>query len=402
MISIPTTFSDENENYITMLPLRRFAKERQCQYFQSSMTREKIISGLIDFANISKENEEIILNWIDHTVKEGIKDIYVKKFSTFPRLIDKINNWPATDKAFSKSLLNKYNRHFCGNPYSTNLTMVKYEFDGEQTITFYFCKMIQALAKEKSIVSRWYPVIVEVYVLDGYIIGRAKPKSTMFKYAGVDFDIENAEKTSTENEIYGAIEFVKELLGIETLKRQEACEIFRKKIYNILSKYTETPIEIEDLMQAAEQNIKKIGKVIRKDVCDLEEKYEADIISDLCNMVEKYYSISYPNKTIFTKNRDAYPLLIEATDEEESKIEQTAGLQEPLQSKAIFFDNKKMLQKSNLCDCIKMRYYRKNTLYTSETFDVKIEAKKDYCRLKIGEFVMEEDIKNVLLSIINS
>ena len=48
MISIPTTFSDENENYITMLPLRRFAKERQCQYFQSSMTREKIISGLID------------------------------------------------------------------------------------------------------------------------------------------------------------------------------------------------------------------------------------------------------------------------------------------------------------------------------------------------------------------
>ena len=49
-----------------------------------------------------------------------------------------------------------------------------------------------------------------------------------------------------------------------------------------------------------------------------------------------------------------------------------------------------------------MRYYRKNTLYTSETFDVKIEAKKDYCRLKIGEFVMEEDIKNVLLSIINS
>ena len=55
-------------------------------------------------------------------------------------------------------------------------------------------------------------------------------------------------------------------------------------------------MKLEDLMQAAEQNIKKIGKVIRKDVCDLEEKYEADIISHLCNMVEKYYSISYHNK----------------------------------------------------------------------------------------------------------
>lgn len=55
----------------------------------------------------------------------------------------------------------------------------------------------------------------------------------------------------------------------------------------MLEKYTQTPKEILELM---------------------DEK------SSVLNMIEKYFSISYPDKKIFTKDRDAYPLKLNATD----------------------------------------------------------------------------------------
>ena len=107
-------------------------------------------------------------------------------------------------------------------------------------------------------------------------------------------------------------------------------------------------------------------------------------------------------KQIFIKDREAYPLKLNATDEEDSKVEQTAALEEPLQSKAIFFDNKKMLQKSRACDGVTFMFARLNTMYCSRQFKVKIVVNKDYCMLKFTEYTMEEDIIHVLFSLIGT
>lgn len=90
-----------------------------------------------------------------------------------------------------------------------------------------------------------------------------------------------------------------------------------------------------------------------------------------------------------------------ATDEEDSKVEQTAALEEPLQSKAIFFDNKKMLQKSQACDGVTFMFAR-DKMYCSKQFKVKIVVNKDYCILKFTEYTMEEDIIHVLFSLIGT
>ncbi|MBR3807877.1 MAG: hypothetical protein IKJ15_05850 [Lachnospiraceae bacterium] len=140
---------------------------------------------------------------------------------------------------------------------------------------------------------------------------------------------------------------------------------------------------------------------VMHDICNLRGVYENDVRSNVLNMVEKYFSISYPDKKIFIRNREAYPLKLNATDEEESKVEQTAALEEPLQSKAIFFDNKKMLQKSQACDGVTFMFAR-NMMYCAKQFKVKIVVNKDYCVLKFTEYTMEEDIIHVLFSLIDT
>ena len=95
-------------------------------------------------------------------------------------------------------------------------------------------------------------------------------------------------------------------------------------------------------------------------------------------------------------------LKLNATDEEDSKVEQTAALETPLQSKAIFFDNKKMLQKSQSCDGVSFMFNRINTLYCTRQFKVKIVIYKDFCTLKFTEYTMEEDIIHVLFSFIGT
>ena len=108
------------------------------------------------------------------------------------------------------------------------------------------------------------------------------------------------------------------------------------------------------------------------------------------------------NKDIFIKDRVAYPVKLSATDEEESKVEQTAAAYEPLQTKALFFDNKKMLYKNRSCDGIMLRWKRSCQMsgQTSQ-FTVKMSMNaKGLCIFKFAEYTAKEDIENVIFSII--
>ncbi len=217
-----------------------------------------------------------------------------------------------------------------------------------------------------------------------------------------NFEINSADSTKAEKEMNEAISIVCNWFDIKTLSSTSAGKKFKTNLYHMLNKYTQTPSEIKELMDSKKEEVEKIVDIIMNDICKLPNRYKSDVQSSILNMVEKYFSISFPNKSIFTKERDAYPLKLNATDNEDSKVEQTAALEEPLQSKAIFFDNKKMLQQSESCDGITFIVNRKNTLYCSKKFRVKILIKSDHCTIKFTEYTMEEDIINVLFSLIDT
>lgn len=82
-------------------------------------------------------------------------------------------------------------------------------------------------------------------------------------------------------------------------------------------------------------------------------------------------------------------------------MEQATGTEEPLQSRAIFFDNKKMMQKSRLCDGVVFVFNRRNPTKYNPNFKVTIITNKDYCTLKFTEYIKEEDIQYVLFSVID-
>lgn len=78
MFSVPYTFANEDESYITMPALKRFAKEKKKEDLKTTVDRLQLIQDIENYANQSLEKEEEVLDWLDQVLVEGIKDVQVK------------------------------------------------------------------------------------------------------------------------------------------------------------------------------------------------------------------------------------------------------------------------------------------------------------------------------------
>lgn len=404
MFSVPYTFANEDESYITVPALKRFAREKKKEDLKTTVDRPQLIQDIENYANQSPEKEEEVLDWLDQVLVEGIKDVQIKLIDDESFTASFINQDEFVEKVLEPLILNKTNRHL-NKGYTASLGVFRYEITNESVfgrrIRLYMGKLLCTFDKKHGAATVPYPIAVDVYCDAGIIVSRAKSKSGLYKYEE-DFVLEKATPTKSEKETASAIKWVAEKLVLDTRKSFEAETVFKSQLYNMLEKYTKTPTEIIDLMNAKKTEIDGVVEAVMHQICNLRTAYREDVKSNVLNMVEKYFSISYPNKQIFIKDREAYPLKLNATDEEDSKVEQTAALEEPLQSKAIFFDNKKMLQKSRACDGVTFMFARLNTMYCSRQFKVKVVVNKDYCMLKFTEYTMEEDIIHVLFSLIGA
>lgn len=404
MFSVPYTFANEDESYITVPALKRFAREKKKEDLKTTVDRPQLIQDIENYANQSPEKEEEVLDWLDQVLVEGIKDVQIKLIDDESFTASFVNQDEFVEKVLEPLIVNKTNRHL-NKGYTDSLGVFRYEITNESVfgrrIRLYMGKLLCTFDKKHGAATVPYPIAVDVYCDAGMIVARAKSKSGLYKYEE-NFVLEKATPTKSEKETASAIKWVAEKLVLNTRKSFETETVFKSQLYNMLEKYTKTPTEIIDLMNAKKTEIDGVVETVMYQICNLRTAYREDVKSNVLNMVEKYFSISYPNKQIFIKDREAYPLKLNATDEEDSKVEQTAALEEPLQSKAIFFDNKKMLQKSRACDGVTFMFARLNTMYCSRQFKVKVVVNKDYCMLKFTEYTMEEDIIHVLFSLIGA
>ncbi len=404
MFSIPYTFANEDESYITIPALKRFAREKKKEDLKTTLDRPQLIQDIENYANQSPEKEEEVLDWLDHVLIEGIKDVQIKLIDDESFTTAFLNEDEYVEQIVEPLLVNVNNRHL-NKGYSSDLSLFRYEISNEdeygRRIRLYMGRLLCTFDKKHGAATVPYPIAVDVYCDMGIIVSRAKSKSGLYKYVD-EFVLEQAIPTKSEKETATAIKWVCEKLAIGTKKSFEAETVFKSRLYYMLERYTQTPSEIIELINQKTSEIDGIVDSVMHQICNLKRAYEEDVRSNVLNMVEKYFSISYPDKQIFIKDREAYPLKLNATDEEDSKVEQTAALEEPLQSKAIFFDNKKMLQKSQACDGVTFMFARINTMYCSKQFKVKIVVNKDYCILKFTEYTMEEDIIHVLFSLIGT
>lgn len=77
MLNIPASFKNNGEDYITLPVIQRFIKDNKIDCLTLTR-REKYLDKIIEFGNECEENKDIVLNWIDNTIQEGIKDIHIR------------------------------------------------------------------------------------------------------------------------------------------------------------------------------------------------------------------------------------------------------------------------------------------------------------------------------------
>lgn len=184
MFSIPHIFANENENYITLPALKRFAKEKRKNDLKTTVDRAEIISDIEKYAQISAENEEIVSEWLDQVIIEGIKDVQIKY----------LNLEYQTDLLFDDEYLQKKlelllkpgeKRHLTGL-YTKELKLFRYQIvqhsSKGRSIKLYLGKLLCTFDKNTRIATTSpYPIFVEIYVDQGIIVTRAKSKSGLFK-----------------------------------------------------------------------------------------------------------------------------------------------------------------------------------------------------------------------------
>ncbi|MCQ5384288.1 hypothetical protein NO348_05610 [Hungatella hathewayi] len=404
MLILPSVFKNDNEDYLTSIEIKKFLKIHG-EKVTFSEGRMEVVEKLINYANLSEENVEKVQDWVDKTTKEGIKYIYIKKVNK------NSPGWNLVKSGVITALLNELlekieNKHLCNSMdfYEKDAKLIRadiLESEHGEVISLYFCKKIHIYDRTKIAKESLYPVYVDIYTEHEIVVVRGKSKSGMYIYRDEGFDYDVSKSTEVSKCVGEIFNYISDKLGIWYVNSRDVNIYFRQKFYNLLNKYTDTPEIIKDKMSEKSMETSGIINFFVENICNLDDKYKVDVEKDIINLVEKYFSISYPEKNIFKEGRDAFPLKIIATDEEDSHLEQATGTEEPLQSRAIFFDNKKMMQKSRLCDGVVFVFNRRNPTKYNPNFKVTIITNKDYCTLKFTEYIKEEDIQYVLFSVID-
>ena len=412
-MELPSTYYNNNEDYITIPAIKQFIANHPGKNFKTSYPREELLEQILSYADTDANKEEEVLQWVDKSIQEGIKDIFLEHCQISDRIRVSFKSKDSINDYLCHIMTPGFNKHICQNKYTNNFALISAVLLSDEIgkkIQFVFCKRLRVHDKIKmrtKVVD--YPVTAEYYIDSEWLLIKAKPRSNLYIYDDNAFDIETAISTTTEKQIQEVRTIIMEKLDLEEGDKHTRSNHLRTQVFYLLHNYTNTPQQIASVLSHNDSIILNITSTIsnlcnQQNDCNIPEKMITDIQDDINNIVEKYLSINWTDKSIFIKDREAYPIKLSATDEEESKVEQSAALTEPLQTKALFFDNKKMLYKSEMCDGVVLQWKRKNPKYfTTDSFKVKISVNtKGVCVFKFSEYTSQEDIENVVFTLIQS
>ncbi|HAT4103733.1 TPA: hypothetical protein I9Z31_001136 [Clostridium perfringens] len=419
---IPLCFSHVNEDYLVVPKLKQFCNEKGIKKDDGLNLIEKyeLIKSLEKYYNKDEKTKSEVAVFLDECLKEGIKRIIVGEIEGC-RELKKVKN---LDEFLidSFSVYNKTNTNviLAHNDENINLCGFNFEKDKESNLKKIELKFTVLLREQKSRKSNFntiiYPIFVTIDVENGYIIGRAKSKSGLYRKVflgenenyidefGNDLTVGKSTDCiklveETFNLITSKINFIKILKGFDTVDN------FKRRIHKLIDQCTKTPEEIEKKLENEEKIINLFVKdFFSRHNIDFFENSNFEIASDDIRIfMEKYLSINEINKDIFTKDRYGYPIKIGATDSELSSVEEVSSDETPLQCTSIFFDNKKILNREQRCDYVKFIFNRSKFKYfTNEKFIVNIEIKRGFLHLDFKQYTLEEDIENVLSRIIRN
>lgn len=397
----------KTDDYIQNPRLKKFCKDYSLGSFS---LKEEGLAKIEEFSNSSLENQSIVNKWLDEVAKEGIKYSFIKKINKQDGLFKGELFWKDFIKReFGTRKVLRINEA----TYSTSLNIQFIEYVKNETgVTKVFMNLglfvyeVKRNADDSIMTDKIiYPVFVEINVDKNTIEIRLKSKSSIRKIkkeVGL-YEERVGERISVEIFAEDVVRFLKNKLGFDEEGIDTSKDSFYKSYYKVLEAQTKTPQVVIDKIQTKEKETEDFAKKIFADLGLNVANYLGKAKVDLLIWLEKFISLSEPDKTIFINDRDGYPIKLIATDSEDTRVEETSAKAEPLQTKESYFDHKKILQREKVCDGISMAFKRKDsTYYGNLPYLAVMYYKRGFGIVKFPEYVEEGDIQNVLSRIIEN
>lgn len=405
MSIIPEFYKSKNEDYITIPVLKKFIKESiGTQRNISSLNKEDCWKNVESFAEESEHNKELVFSWIDNIMGEGIQESYIYSRICEPTVTALISNEKAFEGFITKYLSFHVNCHLCDHTYNSDLSLVRATLENGKNdfVRLLFCKKLYYRETKNSnvIKSIYYPIVSEYYYKSGWLVIKAKSKSNIYEYTDVFSD--TTPPTSPKKQIESALARVEQIFAIHGDDKKKDSHNLKIKVFKFLDSLVKTPYEIQEILDSLSEQMDSISDNIAE-FCSVNDGKINDVKEDIKNLFEKHISINYSDINVFKKGKVAYPIRLSATDEEETKVETTAGRNEPLQTKAAFFDSKKTLYNQQSCERLTLMWKRKSQdLFSEDYIPVKIKVGiSGECVISFRKFTAKEDIDDVIWAIVN-
>lgn len=398
MLNIPHYLQEDD--YLQIPIIKRFVKENG---IQSQDTKADYINSITEFANKNEQNEQLVEKWLVKIAKEGTKEICYKKVHNIPEIyknVDILRNkiMEIFPNCPNKNIVNYNNTEIS--------TMIGYEIisengDASRIIFTYSSFFLKGKTGEWGDVTI-YPVYIEVYLKEGFVVSRAKAKSTLYKYDDDNRYLIPDNRIDTMGLAMELIDEIIDKLGIES-EHSPICEqnAVEQMLFNLYRHYSFTPSDVEESVNSQEQTIETfINSLFSNLGLDIANKPNALIDAKI--LAEKYISINGDNEEIFKKDRQAYLIKITSDDDLAlTKIDTSSQRMIPLQCTEAFFDSKKSVVSSKKCKRLNLVFKREENKYFPASNQLVVHLGVTNCHgyIKTMQYAEEADIQNVLQAV---
>lgn len=391
MIKIPECLVDD---YIHASKLKNFCFEHEMTV---SDGKTDLLKKVIEYAGEDQSSDAYkeTYTWFLDTIKAGSKELCLKKVYVPDETLENVEQLISSKykECPFKDVLSFRNLD--------GFSLVNYEIKNNEQgivskVSFLFSRMVlegeKELERGHKII---YPLYIDLYTEEGFIVARYKPKTTIYQCSEEDIIYkENRFKPLDEAvTLIGKVEKVLRLQDMDINPRQKFCRM----MYKLYQKYSFTPENIQseiDRMESKRNNFVNeiFGELKLKDINKAKAKIDLNIF------LEKYISINGDMEKVFKEDRDAYLIKITSDDDLQMTRIDTASIgNRPLQCSDTFFDGKKSILNTQECRVLHLCYNRRKGYLGP--FTVQLTTKKECGLVKMYYVPEEEDIHNVLQTI---
>lgn len=390
MITISKCLVDD---YIYSSKLKNFCRDHGLRVNEN---KADALNSIINYAGDKTDAANYIetYQWILNTIKEGSKDFCICKIYLDDDVLENIEiiikeKYPMCT---GKDILTYKN--------TDTFELVNYHLKRDsnnkiEKISLLFSQLVLEGNIEERGNRIVFPVYIDIYVNEGFIVSRAKPKSKIFECSENDIIYRNA-RINTINEANKLLESVITKLRLQKIDLNPK-QKFYKMAYRLYQKYAVTPNDVIDKMGQVEKvSMDYIKKVF--DELDLDYANASKAVEDIKIFLEKYISINGNVEKVFKEDREAYLIRISSDDDlQMTRIDTASKEHQPLQCTDTFYDGKKSILNTQECRRLDLCYNRKRGYL--ESFLVHLSFKNDIGIIKTHYFPEECDIENVLQTI---